>query len=71
MKTIEPMTVFLFVDIVMKLKLGEKGETRPPLNSIEDTDDELIKIMENCWAEEPVNRPDFRTLKSQMRNLTK
>ncbi|OXA44046.1 Atrial natriuretic peptide receptor 2 [Folsomia candida] len=47
---------------------GEK--LRPSLDEI-TTDDELIVLMEKCWHEDPVERPDFGQIKMIIRKLNK
>jgi hypothetical protein len=37
----------------------------------EPTDNELISMMTQCWAEDPLDRPDFSALKVAIRKLNK
>ncbi|ODN04071.1 Atrial natriuretic peptide receptor 2 [Orchesella cincta] len=55
-------------EIVTQLKEGKY--TRPTLE-IDECNDELIDLMEKCWAEDPLERPDFGQIKQIIRRLNK
>ncbi|XP_062126281.1 atrial natriuretic peptide receptor 1 isoform X1 [Drosophila sulfurigaster albostrigata] len=44
---------------------------RPELQQCGDTKADVIGIIKRCWAEDPVERPDFNTLKSMIRKFNK
>ncbi|CAG0896461.1 unnamed protein product, partial [Cyprideis torosa] len=57
-------------EIVERLKNGSsKNLFRPSID--EDVDEEVISFMKRCWAEEPLERPDFQMLKGIIRRLNK
>ena len=31
----------------------------------------LYSLMENCWSESPTKRPNFKEIRSEMKNITK
>lgn len=55
-------------DVVQLLASGER--IRPSLDNIA-TDDELIDLMEKCWQDDPIDRPDFGQIKLIIRRLNK
>ncbi|XP_030572074.1 atrial natriuretic peptide receptor 1 [Drosophila novamexicana] len=44
---------------------------RPELEPCGDTKADVIGIIRRCWAEDPLERPDFNTLKSMIRKFNK
>lgn len=43
---------------------------RPPLEDVEG-DAEVYSLMERCWAQDPLERPDFSTIRNEVRKLNK
>jgi hypothetical protein len=43
---------------------------RPCLDEIA-SDDELLDLMQKCWQEDPMDRPDFGQIKMIIRKLNK
>ncbi|GAB6021265.1 hypothetical protein CHUAL_003879 [Chamberlinius hualienensis] len=58
-------------DIVMRIKNPEDGGAylRPSVNGLTCTDT-AIRCMQDCWSEEPDNRPDFRTIRNSLKGLS-
>lgn len=44
---------------------------RPELEPCGDTKADVLGIIRRCWAEDPLERPDFNTLKSMIRKFNK
>ncbi|KAH8417160.1 hypothetical protein KR222_005193, partial [Zaprionus bogoriensis] len=44
---------------------------RPELEPCDDTKADVLGIIRRCWAEDPLERPDFNTLKSMIRKFNK
>ncbi|XP_042913598.1 atrial natriuretic peptide receptor 1 [Parasteatoda tepidariorum] len=57
-------------EIIENVTYGMKPPYRPVLE-LENCDDGMIQVIKRCWSEEPVDRPDFQTLKSIIRKLNK
>ncbi|XP_041349917.1 atrial natriuretic peptide receptor 1-like isoform X1 [Gigantopelta aegis] len=58
-------------EIYEKVKNGLKPYFRPTLEDFDCPCDELAAVIRRCWAEDPVERPDFQGLKSIIRKLNK
>ncbi|XP_015786480.1 atrial natriuretic peptide receptor 1 isoform X2 [Tetranychus urticae] len=55
-------------EIVENVKNSPKPGFRPNIQN-DACDDEVIQLMQRCWSEDPVDRPDFQALKSVIRRL--
>ena len=62
---------FRFSEIVDKVKNPLKPTFRPTLEEYDCPCDELAGVIRRCWAEDPMERPDFQALKSIIRKLNK
>ncbi len=58
-------------EIFHKVKAGLKPHFRPTLEDYDCPCDELADVIRRCWAEDPIERPDFQALKSIIRKLNK
>ncbi|XP_061185413.1 atrial natriuretic peptide receptor 1-like isoform X7 [Saccostrea echinata] len=58
-------------EIYEKVKNGIKPYFRPSLEECDCPCDELADVIRRCWAEDPMERPDFQALKSIIRKLNK
>ncbi|XP_048251029.1 atrial natriuretic peptide receptor 1-like isoform X2 [Haliotis rufescens] len=58
-------------EICQKVKTGVKPYFRPTLEDYDCPCDELADVIRRCWAEDPMERPDFQALKSIIRKLNK
>ncbi|XP_048750952.1 atrial natriuretic peptide receptor 1-like isoform X6 [Ostrea edulis] len=58
-------------EIYEKVKNGIKPYFRPTLEECDCPCDELADVIRRCWAEDPMERPDFQALKSIIRKLNK
>ncbi|XP_071139419.1 atrial natriuretic peptide receptor 1-like isoform X13 [Mytilus edulis] len=58
-------------EIYKKVKNGLRPYFRPTLDECDCPCDELADIIRQCWKEDPMERPDFPTLKSIIRKLNK
>ncbi|GFO26482.1 guanylate cyclase [Plakobranchus ocellatus] len=58
-------------EITDKLKKGMKPLFRPTLEEFDCPNDELAGVIRRCWAEEPVERPDFQSLRTMIKKLNK
>ncbi|XP_076366600.1 atrial natriuretic peptide receptor 1-like isoform X6 [Tachypleus tridentatus] len=57
-------------EIISRVKESKTPPFRPFLD--EDTyDEEVLQMINKCWAEDPMERPDFHLLKSVVRRLSK
>lgn len=60
------------VDLVKKGPEANNGQPlRPSLSKDMNSDDEVVQLMNKCWAEDSIDRPDFATLKNKMHQLNK
>ena len=61
---------FIIVEISCKIKDGGIQQPfRPQLPSDVDKP-RVVKLMMECWEENPFKRPTFRTIKKQLKNIT-
>lgn len=44
---------------------------RPPLDLLENNFDFVRDCLEDCWAENPDDRPDFKTIRAKLRPMRK
>ncbi|ELT96795.1 hypothetical protein CAPTEDRAFT_124162 [Capitella teleta] len=62
-------------DIYRKVKNGQRPYFRPTLeldsDDAEGCSEELANMIKKCWSEEPMERPDFHSLKSIIRKINK
>ena len=58
-------------EIGEKVLNGMKPYFRPTMEAFDCPCDELAGVIKRCWAEDPVDRPDFQTLKGQIRKLNR
>ncbi|KAK3096096.1 hypothetical protein FSP39_023182 [Pinctada imbricata] len=58
-------------EIYQKVKNGLKPYFRPSMEECDCPCDELAEVVRRCWAEDPMERPDFQALKSIIRKLNK
>ena len=67
------MHCFFFVDIYRKVKTGQRPYFRPTLHSSDESglDDEMANMIRKCWSEDPIERPDFQSLKTIIRKINK
>lgn len=49
----------------------QAGTPLRPLIDENTCDDDVARLMKQCWAEDSVDRPDFTTLKNTIRKLNK
>lgn len=64
-------TCCFYTEIHEKVKNGVKPYFRPTLEESDCPCDELAVVIRRCWAEDPMERPDFQALKSIIRKLNK
>ncbi|TSL28199.1 Atrial natriuretic peptide receptor 2 [Bagarius yarrelli] len=57
-------------EIIQKVRNGQKPYFRPTTDNSRHCE-ELTTLMENCWAEEPTERPDFSHVKIFISKLNK
>ncbi|XP_077987401.1 atrial natriuretic peptide receptor 1-like [Glandiceps talaboti] len=55
-------------DIVERVTASQNVPFRPQVSSSEAPDD-VIQLMEHCWSEDPLDRPDFSKLKNHVRKM--
>lgn len=53
------------------MKKEENPPFRPKVTKIEDSFDCIINCMQECWAEEPEDRPDFKMIRTKLRPMRK
>ncbi|XP_046575738.1 atrial natriuretic peptide receptor 1-like [Haliotis rubra] len=58
-------------EVYQKVKNGVKPFFRPTLEDYDCPCDELADVIRRCWADDPMERPDFQALKSIIRKLNK
>ncbi|XP_074600030.1 atrial natriuretic peptide receptor 1-like [Brevipalpus obovatus] len=59
-------------EIMDEVRANRKAPFRPVIffEGV-DVDDEVIQLMQRCWAEDPFDRPDFQSLKRIIQTLNK
>ena len=67
----EFMVYFFLADIYQKIKNGMRPYFRPTMEEFDCPCDELAAVIRKCWSEDPLDRPDFQSLKSIIRKLNK
>lgn len=65
------VNLLFYTEIHEKVKNGVKPYFRPTLEESDCPCDELAVVIRRCWAEDPMERPDFQALKSIIRKLNK
>ncbi|XP_053387554.1 atrial natriuretic peptide receptor 1-like isoform X6 [Mercenaria mercenaria] len=58
-------------EVVERVRDWQKPPFRPTLEEFDCPCDELAVVIRRCWAEDPMERPDFAALKSIIRKLNK
>ncbi|XP_041356549.1 atrial natriuretic peptide receptor 1-like [Gigantopelta aegis] len=58
-------------EIIQKVCKGLRPYFRPTIEDFDCPCDELAEVIRRCWAEDPMERPDFQALKSVIRKLNK
>ena len=67
-------TTCVIAEKYRRVKDVERPYFRPTLRVADEGDtcsEELANMIKKCWDEEPLNRPDFHTLKSIIRKINK
>ncbi|XP_017873934.1 PREDICTED: atrial natriuretic peptide receptor 1 isoform X2 [Drosophila arizonae] len=60
------------IELVKNYQPQQNKPFRPELESCtDDTKADVVGIIRRCWAEDPLERPDFNTLKSMIRKFNK
>uniref|UniRef100_A0A452R1R4 Guanylate cyclase n=1 Tax=Ursus americanus TaxID=9643 RepID=A0A452R1R4_URSAM len=57
-------------EIVQKVRNGQRPYFRPSIDRTQ-LNEELVLLMERCWAQEPAERPDFGQIKGFIRRFNK
>ncbi|XP_013792033.2 guanylate cyclase 32E-like, partial [Limulus polyphemus] len=57
------------IERVMNTHLYDQNLFRPPLSELGHCSDYIIRCMEECWDENPDNRPDFRLINQKLRDM--
>ncbi|XP_014677339.1 PREDICTED: atrial natriuretic peptide receptor 2-like [Priapulus caudatus] len=60
-----------FDEIVQRVELRETPPYRPVLNDADRTQcpESLVRLMRQCWSEEPERRPSFFAIRRELRNV--
>ena len=55
------------------MKNGQRPYFRPTLDHLDDDEcsEELANMIKKCWSEDPMERPDFHSLKTIIRKINK
>ena len=64
----------MVAEIYRKVKNGQqKPFFRPTIDHVdnEDCSEDLANMIKKCWAEDPMERPDFHSLKTIIRKINK
>lgn len=68
-------STFSFSEIIDTVKKGPEANNGQPLRPILGPEalcgDEVAQLMNKCWAEDSIDRPDFATLKNKLHQLNK
>ena len=61
------------VDVIQKVKSSLNKPFRPDLPKLIDSDAnvEILSLTENCWAENPHDRPDISAVLRKLRQINK
>lgn len=62
--------MFYVSEIIQKVRNSQKPYFRPTTDNSRHCE-ELTTLMENCWAEDPTERPDFSHVKIFITKLNK
>lgn len=57
-------------EIVQKVRNGQRPYFRPSIDRTQ-LNEELVLLMERCWAQDPAERPDFGQIKGFIRRFNK
>lgn len=57
-------------EIVQKVRNGQRPYFRPSIDRTQ-LNEELVLLMERCWAQDPAERPDFGQIKCFIRRFNK
>ena len=62
----------LLPECVDKVEVGEATPFRPVLPPVEgDTNPEIVGLIQQCWEENPSDRPDTDGIKKKLRAINK
>jgi len=64
----DPPDLKFIIDRVANPRFGEEGYYRPPLEQI-SCPEYILKCMEDCWQEDPEDRPDFRFINMRLKEM--
>lgn len=64
---------YLFLDIIPRIAKCQSPPFRPSVGNNSDADVEpaMIQLMNDCWKEDPELRPDFKQIKSIVKQMTR
>ena len=57
------------LDILDQVITTEEHMNRPQLPKCEEGEEEMVKLMRDCWAEDPIERPDASDVKKRLRHI--
>lgn len=59
-------------EIIERVKLRQEPPFRPSIiDEGNQTDEAMVQLMTKCWAENPAERPDFASIRKQVRSLNR
>ncbi|KFM64257.1 Guanylate cyclase 32E, partial [Stegodyphus mimosarum] len=53
------------------MKRDQSPPFRPQFAKLEDSFDCIVDCMQECWAEDPETRPDFKSIRTKLRPMRK
>lgn len=57
-----------YVEIIARVASRENPPFRPAIQ-VRDCPEDLINLMENCWSDNPDDRPTFEVIKDTVRTI--
>lgn len=58
--------------MVKRVPAAGEAPFRPSLEQLRDCEageDYVLSVIQDCWAEQPDMRPDFRSIRSRLKNM--
>lgn len=64
------MYIYTFIlEIIARVRDPKHEVFRPRLAELDTTPKFVTEVIKECWAQDPEKRPDFKTIRSKLKEL--
>uniref|UniRef100_A0A3P9GYU3 Guanylate cyclase n=1 Tax=Oryzias latipes TaxID=8090 RepID=A0A3P9GYU3_ORYLA len=67
---IQNVSVFLYPDIIIQLRIPFQGEPLRPVLSDQLCDEKVNALLKACWSEKPDHRPPFASIRRRLKSIS-